>query len=115
MRERGGIDPVYATEIPEWYRFGRIEDEAQVFDEMPLRTVLKDARVLLLDEASRVQGTVRRMWRRRAGRTHTVQEELCRVLTSRATTCRAAAYSAWQCFHWACSGRDRVSVQEGRA
>jgi hypothetical protein len=61
MQERGGVDPVYATEISEWYRFGRVEDEAQVFDEMPIRTVLKDARVLLLDEASRVQGTVGRM------------------------------------------------------
>jgi hypothetical protein len=61
MQERGGVDPVYATEISEWYRFGRVEDEAQVFDEMPIRTVLKDVRVLLLDEASRVQGTVGRM------------------------------------------------------
>jgi hypothetical protein len=29
-------------------RGGRIEDAAQVFDEMPIRTVLKNARVLLL-------------------------------------------------------------------
>jgi hypothetical protein len=32
-------------------RDGRIEDAAQVFDEMPIRVVLENARVLLLDEA----------------------------------------------------------------
>jgi hypothetical protein len=45
-------------------RDGRIEDAAQVFDEMPMRAVLKNARVLLLGEASRVQDTVRWMLRR---------------------------------------------------
>jgi pentatricopeptide repeat protein len=76
MRERGGVDPVYATVISKWCRFGRIEDAAQVFDEMPIRTVLKDARVLLLDEASRMQDAVGRMLQWRAGRTHVVREEL---------------------------------------
>jgi hypothetical protein len=42
-------------------RDGRIEDAAQVFDEMPIRAVLKNARVLPLGEASRVQDTVGRM------------------------------------------------------
>jgi hypothetical protein len=32
-----------------------------VFDEMPIRVVLENARILLLDEASRVQDAVRRM------------------------------------------------------
>jgi pentatricopeptide repeat protein len=62
--------------ISGWCRFDRIEDAAQVFDEMPVRTVLKNARVLLLDEASRVQDAVGRMLQRRAGRTHAVREEL---------------------------------------
>jgi hypothetical protein len=35
-------------------RDGRIEDAAKVFDEMPMRAVLKNARVLLLGEVSRV-------------------------------------------------------------
>jgi hypothetical protein len=35
-------------------RGGRIEDASKVFDEMPMRTVPKNAKVLLLDEASRV-------------------------------------------------------------
>jgi hypothetical protein len=39
-------------------RDGRIEDAAKVFDEMPMRAVLKNARVLLLGEASRVQDAV---------------------------------------------------------
>jgi hypothetical protein len=38
-----------------------IEDAAEVFDEMLAHAVLKNARVLLLDEASRVQDTVGRM------------------------------------------------------
>jgi pentatricopeptide repeat protein len=76
MRERGGVDPVYAMVISEWCRFSHIEDAAQVFDEMPIRTVLKDARVLLLEEASRMQDAVGRMLQRRAGRTHAVREEL---------------------------------------
>jgi hypothetical protein len=42
---------------------GRIKDAAQVFDEMPIRVVLEDARILLLGEASRVQDAVGRMWR----------------------------------------------------
>jgi hypothetical protein len=45
-------------------RDGRIKDAAQVFDEMPIRVVLEDARVLLLGEASRVQDAVGRMLRR---------------------------------------------------
>jgi hypothetical protein len=45
-------------------RDGRIEDAGQVFDEMPIRVVLENARVLLLGEASRVQDAVRRMLRR---------------------------------------------------
>jgi hypothetical protein len=45
-------------------RDGRIEDAAQVFDEMPMRAVLKNARVLLLGEASRVQDAVGWMLRR---------------------------------------------------
>jgi hypothetical protein len=43
---------------------GRIEDAAQVFDEMRIRVVLENARVLLLGEASRVQDAVGRMLRR---------------------------------------------------
>jgi hypothetical protein len=57
-------------------RDGRIEDAAQVYDEMPIRTVLKNARVLLLGEASRVQDAVGRMLQQRAGRTRAVREEL---------------------------------------
>jgi hypothetical protein len=34
-------------------RDGRFEDAAQVFDEMSIRVVLENARVLLLSEASR--------------------------------------------------------------
>jgi hypothetical protein len=45
-------------------RNGRIEDTAQVFDEMPISVVLKNARVLLLGEASRVQDAVGRLLRR---------------------------------------------------
>jgi hypothetical protein len=48
-----------------------------VFDEMPMRTVLKDARVLLLGEASRMQDAVGRMLRRCAG------QRLCRCGTTR--------------------------------
>jgi hypothetical protein len=61
-------------------RDGRIEDAAQVFDEMPIRVVMENARVrvLLLDEASRVQDAVGRMLQRRAGRTHAVREVLRR-------------------------------------
>jgi hypothetical protein len=55
-------------------RDGRLEDAAQVFDEMSIRVVLKNARVLLLSEASRVQDAVGRMWQRRAGRSHVVRE-----------------------------------------
>jgi hypothetical protein len=55
-------------------RDGRLEDAAQVFDEMSIRVVLKNARVLLLSEASRVQDAVGRMWQRRAGRSHAVRE-----------------------------------------
>jgi hypothetical protein len=52
-------------------RDGRIEDAAQVFDEMPIRAVLENVRVLLLGEASRVQDAVGRMLRRCAcGRTN---------------------------------------------
>jgi hypothetical protein len=47
-----------------------------VFDEMPIRTVLKNARVLLLGEASRVQDAVGRMLQWRAGRTHAVRKEM---------------------------------------
>jgi hypothetical protein len=39
-------------------RDGRIEDAAKVFDKMPMRAVLKKARVLLLGETSRVQDAV---------------------------------------------------------
>jgi hypothetical protein len=39
-------------------RDGCIEDAAKVFDEMPMRAVLKKARVLLLGETSRVQDAV---------------------------------------------------------
>jgi hypothetical protein len=45
-------------------RDGRIEDAAQVFDEMSMHAVLKNARVLLLGEASRVQDAIGRMLRR---------------------------------------------------
>jgi pentatricopeptide repeat protein len=81
MQERDGIDPDYATVISGWCKSGRIEDAAKVFDEMLARAVLKNTRVLLLDEASRVQDTVGRMLQRRArqrraGRTHAVREEL---------------------------------------
>jgi hypothetical protein len=44
-------------------RDGHIEDAAKVFDEMPMRAVLKNARVLLLGEASRVQDAVGRILR----------------------------------------------------
>jgi pentatricopeptide repeat protein len=37
MRERGGIDPDYATVISEWCKSGRIEDAAKVFDKFWLR------------------------------------------------------------------------------
>jgi hypothetical protein len=57
-------------------RDGRIEDAAQVYDEMPICTVLKNARVLLLGEASRVLDAVGRMLQRRAGGTRAVREEL---------------------------------------
>jgi hypothetical protein len=42
-------------------RDGRLEDAAQVFDEMSIHVVLENARVLLLSEASRVQDAVGRM------------------------------------------------------
>jgi pentatricopeptide repeat protein len=81
MQERDGIDPDYATVISGWCKIGHIKDAAKVFDEMLARAVQKNARVLLLDEASRVQDTVgrmlqRRAGQRRAGRTHAVREEL---------------------------------------
>jgi hypothetical protein len=41
-----------------------IEDAAQVFDEILIRVMLENARVLLLGEASRVQDAVGRMLRR---------------------------------------------------
>jgi pentatricopeptide repeat protein len=82
MRECGGVDPDYATVISGWCKSGRIEDVAKVFNEMLARAILKNARVLLLDEASRVQDAVGRMLQRCArqrcaGRSHTVREELC--------------------------------------
>jgi hypothetical protein len=55
-------------------RDGRIEDAAQVFDEVPIRVVLENVRVLLLGEASRVQDAVGRMLQPRAGRSHAVRE-----------------------------------------
>jgi hypothetical protein len=62
-------------------RDSRIEDAAKVFDEMPMRAVLKNAKVLLLDEASGVQDTIERMLRRCvgrrcAGRSRAVRDEL---------------------------------------
>jgi hypothetical protein len=57
-------------------RDGRIEDTVKMFDKMPMRMVPKNARVLLLDEASRVQDAVGRMLQRRAGVTRAVREEL---------------------------------------
>jgi hypothetical protein len=59
-------------------RDGRIEDAVQVFDEMPIRVVLENARVLLLGEASRVQDAVGRMLQWRVGRSHAVKEVLRR-------------------------------------
>jgi hypothetical protein len=56
-------------------RGGRIEDASKVFDEMPMRTVPKNAKVLLLDEASGVQDTIERMLRRCAGWSRAVREE----------------------------------------
>jgi hypothetical protein len=44
-------------------RDGHIEDAAQVFDEMPIRGVLENARVLLLGATSRVQDAIGRMLR----------------------------------------------------
>jgi hypothetical protein len=59
-------------------RDGRLEDAAQVFDEMSIRVVLENVRVLLLSEASRVQDAIGRMLQRRAGRSHAVREvRLC--------------------------------------
>jgi hypothetical protein len=55
-------------------RDGRLEDAAQVFDEMSIRVVLENARILLLSEASRVQDAVGRMLQQRAGRSHAVRE-----------------------------------------
>jgi hypothetical protein len=55
-------------------RDDRLKDAAQVFDEMSIRVVLENARVLLLNEASRVQDAVGRMLQRRAGRSHVVRE-----------------------------------------
>jgi predicted ATPase len=51
-------------------RGGRIKDAVKVFDEMLARAVLKNARVLLLDEVSRVQDAVGRMLQRRARQRH---------------------------------------------
>jgi hypothetical protein len=45
-------------------RDGRIEDAVQVFNEMPIRVVLENARVLLLGEASGVQDAIGRTLRR---------------------------------------------------
>jgi hypothetical protein len=45
-------------------RDGHIEDTAQVLDEMPIRMILENARVLLLGEASRVQDAIGRILRR---------------------------------------------------
>jgi hypothetical protein len=59
-------------------RDGRIEDAAQVFDEIRIRVVLENARVLLLGEASRVQDAIGRMLQRRAGRSRAVREVLWR-------------------------------------
>jgi hypothetical protein len=59
-------------------RDGRLEDAAQVFDEMSIRVVLENTRVLLLGEASRVQDAVGRMLQRRAGKSHAVREVLRR-------------------------------------
>jgi pentatricopeptide repeat protein len=62
MRKHGGVDPDYATVISGWCKFSRIEDAAKVFDDMLARAVLKNAKVLLLDEASRVPDAVGRMF-----------------------------------------------------
>jgi hypothetical protein len=59
-------------------RDGRLENAAQVFDEMSIHVVLENARVLLLGEASRVQDAVGMMLQRRAGRSHAVREVLRR-------------------------------------
>jgi hypothetical protein len=40
-----------------------VKDATQVFDEMPIRVLLEDARVLPLGEASRVQDAIGRMLR----------------------------------------------------
>jgi hypothetical protein len=50
-------------------RDGRIKDAAQVFDEMPIRVVLENARALLLGEASRVQDAVQQMRRKKGSST----------------------------------------------
>jgi hypothetical protein len=59
-------------------RDGRIEDAAQVFDEIRIRVVLENARVLLLGEASSVQDAIGRMLQQRAGRSRAVREVLWR-------------------------------------
>jgi hypothetical protein len=59
---RRSCGEVFLREMQE--RDGRIKDAAQVFDEMPIRVLLEDARVLPLGEASRVQNAVGRMLRR---------------------------------------------------
>jgi pentatricopeptide repeat protein len=46
MRERGGIDPDYATVFSGWCKIGRIEDAAKVFDEMPAAGEVKPTAVM---------------------------------------------------------------------
>jgi pentatricopeptide repeat protein len=67
MRKHGGVDPDYATVISGWCKFRLIEDAAKVFDDMLARAVLKNVKVLLLNEASRVQDAVGWMLRWCAG------------------------------------------------
>jgi ATP-dependent phosphoenolpyruvate carboxykinase len=57
-------------------RNDRIENAAQVFDEIRIRVVLENARVLLLSKAPRVQNAVGRMLRRCADASAWVEQHV---------------------------------------
>jgi hypothetical protein len=67
-------------------RDGRIKDAAQVVDEMPIRAVLENARVLLLGEASRMRAARTCADVTRQGRSERVSSS--RKRSSSCTACR---------------------------